>query len=292
MKKITTMKKITILGAGAMGSRMAKKLLGAGYEITVFNRTKERVLPLINEGITYIETPVEAVEDADIVISMLTNNQASRHVWLDGATGAIAGLKKGAVAIESGTLSTAWIDELSKEFLSRGTEFLDAPVVGSRPQAESGTLIFLVGGNNDVLEKVKPVLSCMSSSIFHIGPGGSGTRMKLAVNAFFSAQVSVLSELIAVLEKAGLKKKEIIDVFNKLPTTSLALQGIGKLIAANNFDPQFPLALVEKDLRYVLDLASAYNAVLPVTNATRSVIKEAVESGFAEDNIAGVIQLY
>lgn len=286
------MTNITILGAGAMGSRFAKKLIETGYAVTVFNRTKKHALSVIDNGAKFTATPYDAVKEADIVISMLSNNEASRAVWLNEDSGAIYGLKKNAITIESSTLSCSWIVELSNEFKSRGIEFLDAPVLGSRPQAESGELIFLVGGNKVVLDKVNPVLSKLSSSIFHIGPNASGIKMKLAINAFFGIQVSALSEIIGMMEKSGISKEKTTELFNHLPVTSKTLQVIGKLITENNFNPLFPITLVEKDFRYVLDMASSCHSKLPITKSTHKIFIDAIENNLGKDNITGIVKLY
>ena len=286
------MTNVTILGTGAMGSRMATKLLEANHAVTVFNRTKKHALQLIDNGATFAATPLEAVKHADVVISMLTNDEASKSVWLEKNYGAINGLKQNCITIESSTLSITWINQLSKEMDQRNIEFLDAPVIGSRPQAEAGGLIFLVGGNETTLNESKNVLTSMASSIHHIGPNGSGTQMKLAVNAFFGVQVSALSEIIGLMDKTGIDKEKTISLFNQLPTTSLALQGIGNLIASNNYNPLFPITLVEKDFRYVTEMARYSNALLTVTNAAHTTYKTAIEDNLGGHNIAGVVQLY
>jgi 3-hydroxyisobutyrate dehydrogenase-like beta-hydroxyacid dehydrogenase len=286
------MTNITILGTGAMGSRMATKLLEEKHSVTIFNRTKKPALPLIDNGANFATTPLEAVKDADIVISMLTNDEASKSVWLEENYGAIHALKKDSIAIESSTLSTTWIKQLTKEFNQHNIEFLDAPVVGSRPQAEAGGLIFLVGGNETTLNLARPVLTTMASAIHHIGPNGSGTQMKLAVNAFFGVQVSALSEIIGLMEKSGIEKDKTITLFNQLPTTSAALQGIGNLIANNNYNPLFPITLVEKDFRYLLEMARQNNALLPISNTAHMTYKSAIDDNLGEHNIAGVVQLY
>lgn len=283
---------ISILGTGAMGSRMAKNLLAAGFTVTVYNRTEKHTAPLIANGATFAATPTEAVKDADVVFSMLTNDEASRSVWLDKVTGALAALKPGAIAIESSTLSVNWILTLSQECRSRNIEFLDAPVLGSRPQADEGGLIILVGGKQSTLGRIKPIVSCLSTAQFHLGDNGSGTKMKLAVNAYFAVQVSALSEIIGMLEKSTVDKSKTVELFNQLPTTSKALQGIGKLIAANNYEPLFPISLVQKDLRYLLDMTEDSDVKLPVVTATHNTYKQAISRKFSKDNIAGVVQLY
>lgn len=286
------MTKVTILGTGAMGSRMATRLLAENHTVTVFNRTKKQALPLIESGATFAATPYEATNNADIVISMLTNDDASKSVWLDKDSGAIHGLKKDAIAIESGTLSTGWIRQLSKAMRQRNIAFLDAPVVGSRPQAEAGGLIFLVGGTATTLNLARPILQTMASAIHHVGPNGAGAQMKLAVNAYFGVQVSALSEIVGLMEKTGIDKVKTISLFNQLPTTSPALQGIGHLISNNNLNPLFPITLVEKDFRYLTEMANHNNATLPVAQAAHASYQAAIEDKLGEHNISAVVQLY
>ncbi|VAW69648.1 3-hydroxyisobutyrate dehydrogenase family protein [hydrothermal vent metagenome] len=285
-------KNITILGAGAMGSRIAIKLLEAGYKVAVYNRSKNRVSALVELGAEYFDTPFSAVISADLVISMLTNDKAAHSVWLDSQSGAIHGMKPGAIAIESSTLSVECVAHLSEAFAQKGVDFLDAPVVGSRPQADAGVLVFLVGGCERVLAKTAQVLSHLSSAVYYLGESGKGAIMKLAVNAYFGVQVAALSEVTALLQKSGIDKQQSVELLNKLPVTSPALQGIGVLIEKNNFQPFFPIALVEKDFSYMLNYAKQLNVKLPTIFATHTSFQSAIEQGFAEDNIAGVAQLW
>jgi len=286
------MKNITLLGTGAMGSRIGQRLLDSGYSVTIYNRTKNNAIALIGNGAKFSATPIEAVRDADVVISMLTNDDVSKSVWLDTETGAINGLQKGAIAIESSTVSINYINQLTNEFKSRNIDLLDAPVVGSRPQAEKGELLFLVGGNGLVLAKVNPLLSKLSSSIFHLGENAAGIKMKLAVNAFFGIQVSALSELIGMMQKVGVAKEKTVELFNHLPVTSPALKGIGNLIAASNYNPLFPIALVEKDFSYIIAAAKSCASELPVTKSAHVTYQNAIANKLGDDNIAGVMQLY
>jgi len=285
-------KNICILGTGAMGSRVATNLMSEGFNISIYNRTKNNATELLKRGAHYYPTPAQAVTDADLVISMLTDDNAAKSVWLDSLNGALLAMKKNAIAIESSTLSINCISQLNSAFTKRNISFLDAPVLGSRPQAESASLIFLVGGSEKVLSKVSPVLTKLSSAIHYIGKSGSGTTMKLAVNAYFGAQVTALSEVIGMLQKAGINKQRSVKLFNQLPTTSPALQSIGQLIANQNFSPFFPIELVEKDFSYMLKFAEQINAKVPTIIASHLRYKRAIDNGFAKDNIAGVAQMY
>ncbi len=195
------MSTVAVLGLGAMGRRMAKKLLEAGHDVVAYNRTGERARALEAEGATRAESPREAAARSDIVIGMVTDDDASRAVWLDANTGAIGGLREGAVAIESSTLTSAWVRELADAVTARGAGFLDAPVVGSRPQAEAGQLIYCVGGAAETLNKARGGLSAMGAAIHHVGPVAAGIATKLAVNALFGIQVAALGEMLGMVRK-------------------------------------------------------------------------------------------
>jgi len=288
----SSIKQITVLGTGAMGSRIATNLLKADYKVSVFNRDKNKASDLIQSGAKFFDTPKLAVADADLVISMLTDDQAAKDVWLDDQSGAMFGMKPDAIAIESSTLSIDCIASLSNTFAEKNIPFLDAPVLGSRPQAEAAALIFLIGGDKNILQKVEPVLKHLSSAVYHLGKNGNGAAMKLAVNAYFSSQVSALSEVINLMHKSNIDKAQTVELFNQLPTTSPALQGIGQLIANENFQPFFPIHLVEKDLSYAQDLARQNAVEIPTIAATHASFQLAIEKGFGEDNIAGLAQLW
>ena len=197
-----------------------------------------------------------------------------------------------AVAVESSTLMPAWVKTLGGEMTSAGVAFLDAPVVGSRPQAEAGQLIYLVGGDGETLARVRDVLLQMGGALHHVGPVGAGATFKLAVNALFGIHVAALSEMLGMLRRAGISDAEAVDVLGEMPITSPALRGIGALIAARKFEPLFPIALVEKDLRYALETSRDLGTGTPTTSTVRAVYQDAIDAGYGGDNIAGVAQLF
>ena len=286
------MKKLAILGTGAMGFRIAINLINAGYELAVWNRTPGRYHRLIELGAVSCTTPRVACEKADVIIAMLTDDAASREVWLGVDTGGIVGIQPGKVVLEYSTLTPSWCKELAAQLQERGVDFLDAPVVGSRPQAEGKQLIHLVGGDAKVLNAVSDILNVCATAVHHVGPVGSGMTVKLAVNGLFAIQVAALSESLGVLEKAGISVKQSLELLSGLPTTSLALKGVGGLIETRNYAPLFPISLVEKDLNYLARLADANGAITPVVDAARKVFCVARENGYADDNISAISQLY
>lgn len=285
--------KIAVLGAGAMGSRIVQNLLEAKYQVTIYNRTAEKVKPLLDRGAIYAATPKEAADRSDIVISMVRDDEASREVWLDPKTGAILGLGKEAIAIESSTLTIEWTIELAAAIERHGATFLDAPVVGSRPQAEAGKLIYLVGGKAEVLTEAEPLLLAAGGAIVHhLGSIGRGMAMKLAVNALFGVQIAALAEIIGLLDKQGISSDRAMACLGELPIISPAAKVAGSLMVANNHAPLFPIDLVEKDFRYVLQTAQASEASMPVSTAIHDIYQTAIDRGFGNNNITGVVRLF
>ena len=284
-------KKISVLGLGAMGSRMASRLLAGGYDVTVFNRSAGAAAPLIELGAAPAPTPRDAVEGCDIAISCVRDDEASRQVWLE-PQGALDALPVSAVAVESSTLTHAWARELGSAMTNAGKTFLDAPVVGSRPQADAGQLIYLAGGKAEALDRVRKVLLVMGGAVYHTGPVGTGTAMKLAVNALFAVQVAALGEVLGLLRRVGLGESNAVDTLSSMPIASPAMKGVGALMAKRTFEPMFPVELVEKDLGYVVDTAAQLSAMTPIASAARATYRKAIEAGLGNDNIHGVMKLF
>lgn len=275
-----------------MGSRMARTLLTAGHTVTVWNRSPDKTMPLAAEGAQLAPTPRIAVANADFVITMVHDDKASREVWLHPNTGALGNLPKHSLAIESSTITVAWAQELNQACLAQGVAFLDAPVAGSRPQAEAGQLIYFVGGDAAIVVRAEPILKTMGSAIHHAGPAGSGAAVKLLVNALFGVQVAVMGELVGFMQRCGLDVAKVVEILASTPVCSRAAHVAAGAMLARNFAPQFPIELVEKDFGYALETASAHNAHLPMTQAARQVFVAAMERGYSADNITGLVKLY
>ncbi len=286
------MTRIAVLGLGAMGSQMAARLLAAGHEVSVHNRTPERGPALEAQGARRASTPREAVAGAEVVIAMLRDDAASRDVWLDPETGALGGLDEGALAIESSTLTPAWVRDLAPAGAAAGGRFLEAPVAGSRPQAEAGQLIYFLGGEAEIVDAARPVLEALGGALHHVGPAGHAAVLKLAVNALFGIQAAAVAEILGLFRKAGLDAEAALAVLAETPVASPAAKGVAGLMLAGNFAPMFPIDLVEKDFGYVAEAAGAAGAEMPTAAAVRKVYAHAKAQGFGGDNIAGVVQLF
>jgi 3-hydroxyisobutyrate dehydrogenase len=283
---------IAVLGTGAMGSRVAHNFLNAGFLVTVYNRSPERAKALQALGATLAATPRAAVEGVDVVISMVRDDVASEAIWLSADSGAVHGLETGAVAIESSTLTPGWVTTLAGQLGRSGAAFLEAPVLGTRPQAEARQLIYLVGGAASDLERVAPVLRATSSAVHHVGGVGAGAAMKLAVNTLYGVQVAIWAETLTLLDAQGIAPTDAVKVLNTLPTTSPAMQGAGALMAAGNYAPLFPIELVAKDFGYALATARALGATTPTLAAVQAVYADAEARGYGNLNIVGVKQLF
>jgi 3-hydroxyisobutyrate dehydrogenase-like beta-hydroxyacid dehydrogenase len=237
-------------------------------------------------------TPREAAEGAEIVISMVFDDGASRAVWLDERTGALCNLAAAALAIESSTLTPAWLQELGAVMTARGLAFIDAPVAGSRPQADAGQLIFMAGGDAAAVERARPVLLQMGGALHHVGALGSGAWLKLVVNALFGTQVAAMAEQLALLRAAGVDAERALAALKAMPVTSAAAGGAATLMLARNFAPQAPVDLIAKDLAYALRSAEQAGATLPVTAAVAERFLAASAAGYGHENLVAVAKLH
>src|ERR1700683_1869716 len=203
-----TKPRVAILGLGLMGAGMAGRVLTAGFPLAAYNRDPEKTAPFAKAGAYVARTPRDAGARADIIITMLTDDNASRAVWLDKAAGALAAAAPGTWLIESSTASVPWIHELAAAAKQHQCELLDAPVTGSKPQAAAGELLFLVGGSTEALAAVRPVLAAMSRDVLHLGPTGSCAPLKLINNSPCGVQAASIAEAMALVTASGLDREK------------------------------------------------------------------------------------
>ena len=282
---------IALLGLGIMGSGMAGRLLGAGFRLTIYNRTKEKAAAFIERGAKVAATPHEAVARANIVISMVADDSSSRNVWL-GKEGALTGAIPGAVLIESSTLSLPWVKELAAAAAVCGCELLDAPVTGSKAQAASGELNFLVGGTAMALERARIALAVMSRAIVYVGPSGSGALLKLINNFLCGVQVASLAEAVAWIEKSGADREQMLDFLKNGAGGSPLIKVISERMSASNFTPNFLLRLMAKDLGYAVDEANSHSLDLATGVSALEVFKRAMANGQGDKDMSAVVEQF
>jgi 3-hydroxyisobutyrate dehydrogenase len=285
------MSKVAFIGLGAMGSRMATNLLKAGHELTVWNLTPEAAKELAASGAKAAATPKEAAEGNDFIIAMVSNDEASRHVWLDAATGALAGAKAGAIAIESSTLTPEWVRELGSAMSKAGVSLLDAMVSGSTPQAESAQLVYLVGGDADALKRAEPVLKALGSSIQYAGPQACGALAKLATNTLMGVQLATLAEMVGMLKRQDVDPKLVLNAVSATAMWNPHLTRDAESMLSGDFTTKFPIRLLEKDLGYTVKTAGG-DAEVPTVSAVRNVFKKAIDEKLGDLNMTAVVKLF
>jgi 3-hydroxyisobutyrate dehydrogenase len=281
--------RVAILGLGTMGIGMAKNVLKAGFPLAVYNRTRAKAEPLAVDGARIAETPADAARDADVILSMLSDDDASRSTWT-GEQGALSGAKAGAVLVESSTVTPEWIAEIARRAAEHKVDLLDAPVTGSRAQADGGQLIFLTGGSSDVLERARPVLAAMSKDIVLLGPTGSGARMKLINNFLCGVQVASLAEALAWIECSGLDREQALKVLKSGAPGSPLLGAIADRMVAATYEVNFLLSLMGKDLHYAHRDAASLGIDLRTAKIAEARFAEAAELGFKDKDMSAVIE--
>lgn len=268
---------------------MVQRLLGAGFSVVAYNRTRARTEALAAACAQIADTPRHAAAEADVIISMVADDSASRGIWL-GETGALAGARRGALCVECSTLTAAWVAELSRAVSGAGCEFVDAPVTGSKGAAAAGELNFLVGATADGFERVRGVLHPMSRSITHLGPTGSGALVKLVNNFVAGVQVAAFAEALAWLERGS------IDVAKALPIITEGAPGspIVKLMATRmgtpDYTPNFILRLMAKDLGYAIEESGRSGRSVKMAIAALEQFQHAIAAGHGEKDMAAVIE--
>ncbi len=281
---------VALLGLGIMGGGMARRLLGAGFPLTVYNRNPAKAAALVQEGARQAKSPREAAAGADVVLCMVADDAASRSVWL-APDGALAGMKPGAVGVDSGTLTVGWVTELAAAVRAKGCEFLDAPVTGSKLQAAAGEMNFLVGGSAAALEIARPALATMSKNVYHLGPNGSGALLKLINNFMGGVQLSVLSEAIALIERSGLDRTQALEILTNGAAGSPLVKTLAPRMVEQDYTPHFLLRLMCKDLGYGVAEAQKHSLKLNMVSAALDLFKRAVADGQGEKDFSALVEL-
>lgn len=281
--------RVAFLGLGIMGGGMARRILGAGFPLAVWNRNPDKSAPLGAAGARVAASPADAAKDADVIVSMVADDKAAREVWV-GKNGVASTVQRGAIFIESSTVTVAWVRELAAAAKARGCDFLDAPVTGSKVHANAGELNFLVGGDAAVLERARPVLAAMSKSIAHLGPIGSGATIKLINNFVCGTQVAALAEAVAMIERSSLDRTQALDVLlSGAPGSPLVKLIAGRMTAAD-YTPNFFLALLAKDLGYAIQEAASLSLDLSTAAAARKLLERAIAAGYGDKDMSAAVE--
>jgi 3-hydroxyisobutyrate dehydrogenase-like beta-hydroxyacid dehydrogenase len=272
---------VAFIGLGAMGAPMASSLIGAGFALRAFNRHPERAMPLVERGATACASIADAVRGARFVVSMVSDDDATRAVML-GDAGVVASAGSGAVIVDSSTNTPSMAREVAQAAAARGLAYLDAPVTGSVPQATHRELVFMAGGDAAAFAAARSLFEGMGRMALHVGASGAGATLKLVNNMLSGTMTAALAEAVSVAQAAGVDAQAAQAILVEGPAGSRLMRSKLPKMLAREFSTQFQLALMDKDLRYFLALAEQVDRPAPIASLVRSEFQAARRAGFGE----------
>ncbi|MCM3876582.1 MAG: NAD(P)-dependent oxidoreductase [Thermoanaerobaculia bacterium] len=279
------MNRVAFLGLGAMGTPMARRILHAGFPLTVWNRHSERSRAI--EGATVAKSPREAAAAADVVCTMLSDPEAVEAV-AGGPDGLIAGLAPGKIWLDFSTVTPGASRRSAEKAQEKGADFCDVPVAGSVKPATDGTLRLLAGGDPAVLAKARPVLDAVSVETLRFGNVGQGSALKLVNNLMYGVTLAAFGEALGLAKQLGLPEKETTDWLLSIPAVSPYLKAKMDFLAQGGEPAAFQLALMEKDLRLMVEAGGGPSAA-PVVDAARADYERARKAGLGEKDFSHVL---
>jgi 3-hydroxyisobutyrate dehydrogenase len=276
--------RVTVLGTGIMGAPMARNLLKAGFQVTVWNRSPDKARALTEDGADAAETPASAVREADFVITMLADGEAVADVMKEAGNS----VPDRALWLQMSTVGED-TERLAGIAAEHGVTFVDAPVLGTKEPAEKGELIVLASGPADALERAQPVFDAVGSKTFVLGEAGAGSQMKLVLNSWIVTLVEGLAETIALAESIGADPAKFLEIIDGGPMGLPYAQMKGKLMLEREFPTSFPLKHALKDARLVVAAAERKGMELPVIEAVAAQMARAAAASHADEDLAATI---
>ncbi len=281
---------IGFIGLGLMGRPMANNILKAGFPLTVWNRTPAKAGDLVSAGAKLAANPREVAENADVLITIVSDPPAVEEVLFK--QGALEALRKGSVLIDSSTVSPDLARKVAASCAERGVDFLDAPVTGGTWGAEKGEIVFMIGGKQEVFDRVKPVLETMGKRFFLLGPNGAGQTVKLGMNLLLALEVDALAEAIALVNAGGVQGEKLVEVMQSSMGRAPLLDIKAPLMLKHEFPASFPLRLMHKDVRLALELAGKHGIELPAGAAAFSTYDSVKRQSNDDPDYAAVARFW
>jgi 3-hydroxyisobutyrate dehydrogenase/glyoxylate/succinic semialdehyde reductase len=279
--------KIGFIGLGIMGSRMAANLQKHGYDLVVFNRTRAKAQPLIDDGATFAESPAKVAEQVDVLFTMLAHPDAVEQAAL-GRDGFLSHLKPNALWIDCSSVNPSFSKKMAAEAARREVHFVDAPVTGSAPVAAEAKLVLWVGADGADLERIRPLLLCIGNKIVHTGGYGAGTSMKMVINLLLGNAMAAFAEAMALGEGLGLSQKMLFDSLLGTPAVAPFLAGKRDKIDNRNYEAEFPLRWMQKDMHLATVSAYETGVAMPVTNVTKEIYRLAERDGHDTEDFSAI----
>jgi 3-hydroxyisobutyrate dehydrogenase/glyoxylate/succinic semialdehyde reductase len=281
--------KVGFIGLGIMGSRMAANLQRQGNSLMVYNRTRAKAEPLLGPCGTFSESPSKLAESVDVLFTMLAHPDAVEEAAL-GPDGFLDHLKPNAIWIDCSSVNPSFSRRMAAEAARRGIQFIDAPVTGSAPVAANAQLVFWVGADPDDLEKIRPLLLCMGNKIVHAGENGMGTSMKMVINLLLGNAMAAFGEAMALGRGLGLSQKMLFDSLLGTPAVAPFLASKREKIEQRNYQAEFPLQWMQKDMH--LATVSAYEAgvAMPQTNVAKEIYRLAMRAGHSTEDFSAIYE--
>ncbi len=273
---------IGFIGMGHMGSHMAQRLLDAGYQLTVYDRTKQKAKALGQRGAQVAQTPKDLAATCQVVMACVTDDEAQQDVMF-GPDGVLAGVLGGSMMIDLSTVSPDASRRLFQAAKEKGVPMIDAAVSGSVPQVDQGSLVIFVGGDHKTFEQCKPILDVLGKNSFYMGASGMGTTMKLVVNTLLGLGMQALAEAITLGEKAGLEKSLLLDVLDQTAVLTPGQKSKLENVRREQYPTNFALSLMHKDFSLVLSRAYDLSLSMPATAAAQQMYTAAMAKGMDED---------
>ncbi len=281
--------KVGFIGLGIMGSRMAENLLKNDYDLIVYNRTKAKAGPLVKKGASLAGSPAEAGEKSDILFTMLANPDAVEEMAL-GNDGFLSSLKENSLWIDTSTVNPSFSKKMSMKAKERKVRFLDAPVAGTIGPAERGELTILVGGDKKDFDEAKPIMETMGKKIIYLGENGMGTSMKMVVNLMLANAMVSFAEAMTLGEALGFAQDTLFNTLLGGPVTPPFLSGKKEKIQNKNFEAEFPLEHMQKDLFLVSQTAFENNMSLPLSNTSKEIYGLAIKNGLSKKDFSAIYE--
>src|SRR5205809_4611042 len=279
--------KIGFIGLGIMGSRMAANLQKHGYPLVVFNRTRDKAEPLLDRGAMLADSPPKLAEQVNVLFTMLAHPDDVEQAEL-GTNGFLSHLKPNTIWIDCSSVNPSFSKKMAAAAAAGQIRFIDAPVTGSAPVAADGTLTFWVGGDAADVDAIRPLLFCMGNKIVHVGGHGMGTSMKMVINLLLGNAMAAFAEGMALGEGLGISREVLFDSLLGTPAVAPFLASKREKIESGNYEAEFPLRWMQKDLHLASVSAYETDVAMPLTNAAKELYRLAMREGHATEDFSAI----